>query len=133
MWRHGRRSAREMEVPGTVISPVTVSEQRRELLTRRVILMPRRPRPQISGGLYHVTMRGNNKGAIYTSDADRRLFLASLGAARKRCGWQIHMYCLMNNHFHLLVETPEPNIATGMQWLNSRYAHCFNQMYDRIG
>ena len=95
--------------------------------------MPRRPRPQISGGFYHVTMRGNNKGAIYTSDADRRLFLACLGVAQRRCGWRVHMYCLMTNHYHVLVETPEPNIAAGMQWLNSRYAHRFNETYERVG
>ncbi|HET7378520.1 MAG TPA: transposase [Gaiellales bacterium] len=78
-------------------------------------------------------MRGNNRRTIFASDADRRLFLTSLGTARGRCGWRIHMYCLMTNHFHLLVETPEPNIAIGMQWLNSRYAHCFNRTYERIG
>jgi REP-associated tyrosine transposase len=78
-------------------------------------------------------MRGNNKGAIYSSDDDRRLFLACLGMARRRCGWRVHMYCLMTNHYHVLVETPTPNIAVGMQWLNSRYAHRFNEMYERVG
>jgi REP element-mobilizing transposase RayT len=120
-------------VPGTVFPLVTVLAQRRNIAGRTVFLMPRRPRPQISGGLYHVTMRGNNRRVVFTSDADRRLFLTSLGTARERCGWRVHAYCLMTNHFHLLVETPEPNIAIGMQWLNSRYAHCFNQAYGRIG
>ncbi len=45
----------------------------------------------------------------------------------------MHAYCLMSNHYHLLIETPEPNIANGMQWLNSTYAHRFNEKYERIG
>ena len=45
----------------------------------------------------------------------------------------MHAYCLMSNHYHLLTETPEPNIAAGMQWLNSTYAHRFNEKYERIG
>jgi putative transposase len=78
-------------------------------------------------------MRGNNKADVFLSDADRRLFLALLADARGRCGWFVHMFCLMSNHYHLLIETPQPNIAEGMQWLNSRYAHCINQKYERVG
>ena len=122
-----------MEVPGLGISSVTHSVQRRNTAARTVVPMPRPLRPQVGGGLYHVTMRGNNKRPIYTSDTDRRLFLAFLARARMRCGWRVHMYCLMTNHFHLLVETPDPNIASGMQALNSQYAHCFNLTYGRVG
>src|SRR5215831_17300643 len=95
--------------------------------------MARRPRPQLANGLYHITMRGNNRADIFFADDDRNRFLTAVATARYRCGWRLHAYCLMTNHYHLLVETPEPNIAVGMQWLNSRYAHCFNQTYERIG
>ena len=95
--------------------------------------MPRRHRPQVAGGLYHVTMRGNNRSEIFASDNDRVLLLSTIVRAKRLHGWKVHAYCLMSNHYHLLIETPEPNIATGMQWLNSTYAHRFNEKYDRIG
>jgi len=95
--------------------------------------MTRKHRPQIAGGLYHVTMRGNNRAEIFRADADRERFLDIVGRAKRAHGWQVHSYCLMTNHYHLLLETPEPNIAAGMQWLNSTYAHWFNQINGRIG
>src|SRR5436305_7281784 len=95
--------------------------------------MPRRARPQIPGGIYHVTMRGNNKGDIFFDDSDRQLFIASLAGACGRCEWRVHAYCLMTNHYHLLIETPLPNIAEGMQWLNSRYSHRINLAHGRVG
>ena len=95
--------------------------------------MPRRRRPQVAGGLYHVTMRGNNRGEIFVSDEDRAMLIDAIGRAKRRHGWKVHAYCLMSNHYHLLIETPEPNIAIGMQWLNSTYAHRFNEKYERIG
>ncbi len=87
----------------------------------------------MAGGLYHVTMRGNNRAEIFHSDVDRSMLLAVIGRAKGRHGWKVHAYCLMSNHYHLLIETPEPNIAAGMQWLNSIYAHRFNEKYERIG
>ena len=95
--------------------------------------MPRRPRIQLAGALYHVTIRGNNRAAVFLDDDDRREFVDRLGRAKRRHGWVLHAYCLMSNHYHLLVETPEPNIAKGMQWLNSSYSHWFNQGHGRIG
>ncbi|HWH64969.1 MAG TPA: transposase, partial [Gaiellales bacterium] len=95
--------------------------------------MPRKLRPQVAGGLYHVTMRGNNRAEIFNSDEDRTTLLNVIGRAKRRYGWKVHAYCLMSNHYHLLTETPEPNIAAGMQWLNSTYAHRFNEKYERIG
>jgi REP-associated tyrosine transposase len=95
--------------------------------------MPRRHRPQVAGGLYHVTMRGNNRSEIFASDEDRVSLLNTIGRAKRRHGWKVHAYCLMSNHYHLLIETPEANIAIGMQWLNSTYAHRFNEKYGRIG
>ena len=61
------------------------------------------------------------------------MLLSTIGRAKRRHGWKVHAYCLMSNHYHLLIETPEPNIAIGMQWLNSTYAHRFNEKYERIG
>jgi putative transposase len=87
----------------------------------------------VAGGLYHVTMRGNNRGEIFGSDEDRAMLLRTIGRAKLRHRWKVHAYCLMSNHYHLLIETPEPNIAIGMQWLNSTYAHRFNEKYERIG
>ena len=95
--------------------------------------MPRPIRPQRPGAVYHVTMRGNNRGDIFFVDDDRDRFLQALSTVRHRCGWKIHAYCLMTNHYHLLIQTPSPNIAEGMQWLNSAYAHQTNTLYGRIG
>ena len=78
-------------------------------------------------------MRGNNRAEIFNSDEDRTTLLSIIGRAKRRYGWKVHAYCLMSNHYHLLTETPEPNIAAGMQWLNSTYAHRFNEKYERIG
>lgn len=78
-------------------------------------------------------MRGNNRAEIFNSDEDRTTLLNVIGRAKRRYGWKVHAYCLMSNHYHLLTETPEPNIAAGMQWLNSTYAHRFNEKYERIG
>ena len=95
--------------------------------------MPRAPRIEVPNGIYHVSSRGNRGCEIYADDRDRRVFLALLGRIVQRYRWTCHAYCLMSNHYHLLIETPEPNIAIGMQWLNSTYAHRFNEKYERIG
>jgi putative transposase len=78
-------------------------------------------------------MRGNNRAHIFNSDEDRTTLLKVIGSVKRRYGWKVHAYCLMTNHYHLLTETPEPNIGAGMQCLNSTYAHRFNEKYDRIG
>jgi REP-associated tyrosine transposase len=95
--------------------------------------MPRPPRIQVAGGVYHVTMRGNNRARVVFDDDDRNVFIATLASARRRYGWRVHSYCLMDNHYHLLLETPEANIAAGMHWLNSTYAHRFNTAHERVG
>ena len=78
-------------------------------------------------------MRGNNRRPIFDEDDDRRMFLKVLGKAKVLHGWRLHAYCLMTNHYHLLLETPEPNIGVGMRWLNSVYSHRFNQRHGRVG
>ena len=95
--------------------------------------MPRPPRVQCPGGIHHVTARGVRRLPIYTSDADYRLFLDILGLVAERFGWRILAYCLMPNHYHLVIQTPLPNLSEGMHRLNSRYAHAFNDRHGYAG
>lgn len=73
--------------------------------------MARPLRLEFAGTLYHVTSRGNERKAIYFDDTDFKLFLALLGKVCEQCNWVVHAYCLMTNHYHLLVETPDANLA----------------------
>jgi putative transposase len=93
--------------------------------------MPRRPRLQFHGAIYHVNTVGNRRVPIFLSDADYELFLVQLERVVKRFGWKVYAYCLMPDHYHLLVETPEPNIAAGMQMLNGGYAQPFNARHGK--
>jgi putative transposase len=87
----------------------------------------------IPGGVYHVIARGNERAPIYRDDADRFAFLRMLDRVVDRFSWLCHAYCLMGNHYHLVVETPRPNLPTGMQQLNGPYACWFNERHDRCG
>lgn len=95
--------------------------------------MARPLRLPIPSGVYHVTARGNAKADIYLCDGDRQDFLKRLGRARDRCAWACLAYCLMPNHFHLLIQTPRPNLSAGMQSINSGYAQAFNRRHERVG
>ena len=95
--------------------------------------MARPLRIEFPGALYHVTSRGNEQRAIFRSDRDRKAFLGFLGETVRRFGWSVTAYTLMTNHFHLVFQTPEPNLSRGMHWLNSRYAGWFNRTYKRRG
>ena len=95
--------------------------------------MPRPPRIQVPGGTYHVTARGNRRQTIFHDDDDRRRFLALRRTVTRRYGWRLHAFCLMTNHFHLLIETPEPTLSVGMQRLNSEYATYFNERFGFVG
>ena len=81
--------------------------------------MPRKLRVEYPGAIYHVMSRGNNRLNIVRDDKDRARFLATLAQACAKTGWQIHAWCLMRNHFHLVIETPQPNLVAGMKWLKS--------------
>jgi len=88
--------------------------------------VPRPPRPQIAGGLYHVTDHSNLRRVVFQSDHERGKFLEVLASAVRRHGWSCRDYCLLSTHYHLLVQTPHPDIAAGMQYLNGRYAQWAN-------
>ncbi|WP_243373474.1 transposase [Geotalea sp. SG265] len=95
--------------------------------------MARPLRIEYPGAVYHVTSRGNARADIYTGDADRGLFLKILGQVVRRFNWVCHAYCLMDNHYHLLVETPEGNLSAGMRQLNGVYTQAFNRECSRDG
>lgn len=95
--------------------------------------MARPLRLEYPGALYHVTSRGNAQADIYVDEADRRIFLRILGTAVTRQRWLLHAFCLMGNHYHLLVETPQPNLSRGMHQLNGAYSQCFNRRHHRVG
>jgi REP element-mobilizing transposase RayT len=95
--------------------------------------MARAPRLQIEGGVYHVTARGNRRQTIFTDDRDRMRFLALLNEVAGRLDWSGHAYCLMPNHFHLLVETPGRTLSRGLQRLNGSYAQWFNWRHGLSG
>ncbi|HEX7155330.1 MAG TPA: transposase, partial [Thermoanaerobaculia bacterium] len=83
--------------------------------------MARPLRLEFSGALYHVTSRGNERRPIFRNNGDRLQFMLLLGEATRRFGWSVTAYVLMTNHFHLVVQTPEPNLSRGMHWLNGTY------------
>jgi len=95
--------------------------------------MARPLRLEFAGAVYHVTSRGNERRPIFTSDDDRISFLAFLGQAAHRFGWSITAWVLMTNHFHLVIQTPEPNLSRGMHWLNGCYVGKYNKRYKRSG
>ena len=81
--------------------------------------MARPIRIEYPGAVYHVMARGNQGQAIYADDLDRQAWLQTLGQACEKTGWRVHAYVLMDNHYHLLVETPEANLVAGMKWLQA--------------
>ncbi|MBS1225325.1 MAG: addiction module toxin RelE [Proteobacteria bacterium] len=95
--------------------------------------MARPLRIEFAGALYHVTSRGDGREAIFLDDDDRNRFLEGLAEVVRHCNWAIHAYCLMGNHYHLLVETPEGNLAKGMRQLNGVYTQRFNRRHGRVG
>jgi REP element-mobilizing transposase RayT len=96
-------------------------------------MMARPLRLEFPGALYHVTARGNRRESIYQDDDDRCEFLVLVGDVCKRNNWCVHAYCLMSNHYHLVIETPEANLSKGMRQLNGRYAQRYNRRHNRVG
>lgn len=90
-------------------------------------------RIEFAGALYHVTSRGNERKAIYFDDQDREKSLDLLEHVCKRFGWICHAYCLMTNHYHLLIETANGDLSKGMRQLNGVYTQYVNRAYVRVG
>ena len=95
--------------------------------------MARPLRIEYPGAVYHVTSRGNARQDIVADDRDRSQWLTLLAHVVDRYGWRCHAYCLMDNHYHLLIETPQPNLSLGMRQLNGRYTQIYNRRYERVG
>lgn len=95
--------------------------------------MSRPLRLEFAGALYHVTSRGDRREAIYEDDVDRHGFLKILGGVVDRFNWRVHAYCLMDNHYHLLVETVDGNLSKGMRQLNGVFTQQSNRRHHRVG
>ncbi|KFD40736.1 hypothetical protein DK28_0201130 [Peptococcaceae bacterium SCADC1_2_3] len=93
--------------------------------------MARPLRIEYLGAVYHITTRGNAKLKIFSDDRDRECFLSVLGSVIKRYNWLCHTYCLMDNHYHLMIETPDANISTGMRQLNGVYTQQYNRRHEK--
>ena len=95
--------------------------------------MARPLRIEYPGAVYHLTSRGNARLPIYEDAKDRLNYLEILENVVDRYNWVCHAYCLMNNHYHLLIETPDGNLSVGMRQLNGVYTQRFNIRHSRIG
>lgn len=95
--------------------------------------MARPLRLEYEHAIWHVTARGNEQRDIFRDDTDRERFVLMLSQTVTRFGWRLFAWVLMSNHYHLLIQTPQPNLSRGMHWLNARYAQWFNLRHDRRG
>lgn len=95
--------------------------------------MPRPLRDDFPGAHQHVFARGNRRQAIFVDERDYRLYLALLGGVVRLKKWRVLAYCLMPNHIHLLIETPDGKLAEGMQVLHGLYARLFNDRHGHVG
>jgi len=95
--------------------------------------MARKARIEFEGAVYHVLDRGDHREAIFRDDADHERFLTTLGEACARTGWRVHAFVLMRNHYHLLLETPQPNLVAGMRWFQRTYTVRFNRRHRLSG
>jgi REP element-mobilizing transposase RayT len=98
-----------------------------------MVAMARPLRIEYPGAMYHVTSRGNKKCPVFEDDEDRVAFLDVLHSCVERYGWICHGYCLMGNHYHLLIETPQANLSIGMRQLNGVYTQRFNRAHESVG
>ena len=105
----------------------------RNLIFSEAHPMPRKLRVQYPGAIYHVMSRGDRRDKIFLDDVDRQDFLKTLAETCQKTGFQIHAYCLMPNHFHLVVETPDANLVCGMAWLLSTYTIGLNARHKLFG
>lgn len=97
------------------------------------LVMARPLRIEYPGAVYHITSRGNEKKTVFKDEQDRDAFLNTLQHVVNRYNWLCHAYCLMDNHYHILVETPDGNLSKGMRQLNGVYTQTFNKRHNRVG
>src|SRR6185503_14806951 len=95
--------------------------------------MPRQLRIEYEGAIYHLMNRGDRREPIFKTDFDRLNFLQTIEETCLRTDWQVHAWCLMGNHFHLVVETPQANLVAGMKWLLGTYTSRFNRRHKLFG
>jgi REP element-mobilizing transposase RayT len=95
--------------------------------------VPRLPRIQVPGGVYHITAHSNIGRVAFRDNAERAQFLGVLATVVNRCEWSCRAYCLLSTHYHLLCLTPHANLAAGMQYLNGRYAQWANWRREERG
>lgn len=95
--------------------------------------MARKLRLEYPGAIYHVMNRGDRREPIFQDDLDRTRFLVTLGETCAKADWQVHAWCLMNNHFHLVLETPQGNLVVGMKWFLGTYTSRFNRRHKLFG
>ena len=93
----------------------------------------RKVRLEYGGAIYHLMSRSDRRKPIFKDHIDRRRFLETLTEACLKTGWGVHVYCLMSNHFHLVVETPQPNLVVGMKWFLGTYTGRFNRRHRLFG
>ena len=95
--------------------------------------MPRQLRIEAAGAIYHVLNRGNYRAGVFATTGARQAFLKTLDEACQKTGWILHAWCLMSNHYHLALSTPQPNLVTGMQWLQATFSARFNRFRKERG
>ncbi len=95
--------------------------------------MARPLRIEFPGALYHVTSRGDRKEQIYEDRIDRARFIDILGDVVESCNWACHAYCLMGNHYHLIIETPDGHLSRGMRQINGVFSQYSNRRHNRVG
>jgi putative transposase len=95
--------------------------------------MARPLRLEFPGAIYHITSRGDRQEAIYEDDIDRQQWLDILSRVCERYNWRVHAYCLMDNHYHIVLETADGNLSKGMRQLNGVYTQYFNRQHNRVG
>src|SRR5438093_1385715 len=95
--------------------------------------MARKLRVQYPDAIYHVMNRGDRREPIFKDDADRHRWVETLGECCEKTDWQVHAYCLMSNHFHLVLETPKANLVAGMKWFLGTYTSRFNRRHKLFG
>jgi putative transposase len=124
------------QTPRTASSQLRVENLQRAEVTSveaTVVVVPRPPRIDVAGGYYHVASRGNNKQPIYVGPADRPIFLELLTRVVLKHGWVVYAWCLMTNHYHLLLHTPSGGLSAGMQVLNGEFSRRTNRLHGRAG